>query len=844
MPDTKSNKKKFAVRGMDCPSCVMKLEEGIAHIKGVHTASVNFPLEQVSVDFDPDLVNEDILSEAISRLGYEATPEKAADVKGLRTTTVMVGGMTCAACVRRVEKALAGIPGVQGAAVNLATSRATIVHEGLTDPSEFAEAIGKAGYELLGVQGTMDEDPVEKAREAEFRDLRRKVITGILLSILIFMGSMQEWFPFLSRIPRTQMLVILFLLTTPVVFWVGGRFITGAVKALRQKTSDMNTLVAIGSLSAYGYSTAAILSPGFFPAGPAYPHVYFDGAAMIVTLVLLGRLLEARARGRASRAIKNLVQLRPSVAHVIMDGVERDLPVETLLPGRRVRVKPGERIPADGTVLEGRSSVDESMLTGESLPVEKQAGSAVFAGTVNGNGSIEYETTKTGAETMLSQIIRLVEDAQGSKAPIQRFADRVASVFVPVVLTIAVFTFIIWYLLVPEPAFNRALLNFISVLIIACPCAMGLATPTAVMVGTGLGAESGILIKGGEILEKAHELNTVIFDKTGTLTEGSPRVTDMVPAPGTDEKTLLQAAVSLEAASEHPLARAILEKGREMGIMPAAVGEFSTIPGRGIQGRIGETQFLLGNRGFMNSRGVSTEPMFAELNSLESRGKTPAFVAADDALLGMIALADEPKPTAAAAVALLKKAGLRVGMITGDHAATAQAVGRTVGIDEIHAEVLPGDKAAEIRTLQDRGRVVAMVGDGINDAPALAAADIGISLGAGTDIAKEAGHIILMQDDLTLVPASLLLSYLTMRVIRQNLFWAFFYNSLGIPIAAGILYPLFGIFLNPMFAAAAMALSSVSVVGNSLRLRRLWRKRHHTERNVHTAGRVTLPASS
>jgi Cu+-exporting ATPase len=764
---------------------------------------------------------------AIEDIGYSVMGEKG----GIERTTVVVGGMACAACVRRVEQALQNMRGVRDAQVNLATSRATVIHDGESvTVSDIADVIREAGYEFLGrFEGEM-RDPIEEARRSELKYLTIRVGAGIVLSVLTFMGSMQHWFPFLSFIPRPVMHYLLLLLSTPVVFWVGSLFIVGAFKALRQKTSDMNTLVALGALSAYIYSAVAVIWPRVFAGTGTTPHVYFDGAAMIVTLVLLGRLLEARAKGKTSQAIKNLVELRPIIAHVVKNGEERDVSVEAVIVGDSVRVRPGERIPTDGTVVKGRSTVDESMLTGESIPVEKHEGSRVFAGTVNRSGSIVYETTKVGSETMLAQIIKLVEEAQGSKAPIQRFADKVASVFVPVVITIAVATFVIWYYIVPEPIFSRALLNFVSVLVIACPCAMGLATPTAVMVGTGLGAEQGILIKGGEVLEKTYQIDTVVFDKTGTLTMGAPRVTDIMPSPGTLRDDLLRTAVSLEAVSEHPLAAAILEVGNREGIKPADIEGFSAVPGKGVRGFMKDQSVLLGNMTLMTEENIVIDTMKEEADGLISSGKTLAFVASGGLLTGVIALSDSVKDSAKEAIRRLKKSGLDIVMITGDRRKAAAAIGRETGIDKIVAEVLPQDKTREIRKLRDAGGVVAMVGDGINDAPALAEADVGISIGTGTDIAKEASDITLVKDDLTLVPSAIGLSSVTMKIIKQNLFWAFFYNSLGIPVAAGALYPLFGVFLNPMFAAAAMAFSSVSVVSNSLRLRDVWRRESERER--------------
>jgi len=736
-----------------------------------------------------------------------------------------VGGMTCAACVRRVEKALTVVPGVRDASVNLATGTATVTTEtDAVDSTALEEAVTKAGYEFVGFTGESADDYIEKARGEEMVDLQRRIGVGVILTILIFAGSMQSWFPFLSFVPRRFMLIILTILTLPAVFWVGSRFFTGALKAARQKTSDMNTLVAMGSTAAYGYSAAVALSPSLIiPAGET-AHVYFDGAAMIVTLVLFGRYLEARAKGKASEAITSLFHLKPKTARRIVGETTEDVPVEMLLIGDRVVVKPGERIATDGTVLSGSTAVDESMLTGESIPVEKNAGDSLFGGTINMSGSVVFAVSRIGSETLLSQIIHLVEEAQGGKAPIQRLADAVASVFVPVVIVIGIVTFIIWYTIVPGAGFTDALLRFVSVLIIACPCAMGLATPTAVMVGTGLGAESGILIRGGEVLEHSRALDTIVFDKTGTLTQGVPRVVDIVDTFGADRGTLLSYALSVEMQSEHPLARAIVEAARAEGAATMDVSDFAALSGLGARGQIAGKDVVVGNARLITQI-LGALPDDNKIAELREGGATLAYCAVDGVIAGVFAIADTPRQTARQAVDLLKEKGLTTVMITGDSHAAAQNVARIVGIDHVRAEVLPQDKAEEIRRLQRDGRKVAMVGDGINDAPALATADIGIAMGAGTDIAAEASDITLMRDDLTMVPAAVRLSEATLRVIKQNLFWAFFYNSLGIPVAAGVLYPFFGVLLNPMVAAAAMAFSSVSVVGNSLRLKRIWARR-------------------
>jgi Cu+-exporting ATPase len=736
-------------------------------------------------------------------------------------TTILVGGMTCAACVRRVELAIKAIDGIKDASVNLATARATLIHEpDWAGVEELRQVVSDAGYEFLGVLGESPEDPVEAAHKRELKELKIKFSIGLVLSVVIFMGSMQDWFPWLRSTPRQIMLFCLFVLTTPVVFWVGSRFYVGAFKAARQKTTDMNTLVAVGALSAYLYSALVTFLPRFFAGAGLAPHVYFDGAAMIITLILLGRLLEARAKGKTSMAIKRLMGLKPKTARAIRDGKEIDMPVEAVIKGDLILVRPGEKIPTDGVIVSGSSSIDESMLTGESIPVAKEAGGEVFAATLNKSGSFTFRATKVGAETALAQIVRLVEEAQGSKAPIQRVADKVASVFVPVVFCIAVLTFLIWYFFVPEPIFSRALLNFVSVLIIACPCAMGLATPTAVMVGTGLGAENGILIKGGESLERACKLTTIVFDKTGTLTKGEPEVREILTAQGAEQHDVLKIAVSIEAVSEHPLAQAIIEKGRQEELYPDRVHDFEALSGLGARAVLNGKKCLLGNLRLMEKEAVAMNDFNQKAKRLSSEAKTCVFVAEEGRVVGLIALSDMPKASARATVSSLKEMGLNVAMITGDNKKTAQAVAGAVGIDQALAEVLPGDKADEIRRLQALGQVVAMVGDGINDAPALTTADIGMAIGAGTDVAMEASDITLIKDDLRSVPAAIRLSFRTMRVIKQNLFWAFFYNSLGIPIAAGALYPFFGILLNPVFAAAAMAMSSVSVVSNSLRLRK------------------------
>ena len=739
---------------------------------------------------------------------------------------IHIQGMTCAACVRRVENALKEVEGVVDVSVNLATARATVSHlPRWGGVSALGRAVSEQGYEFLGEFRDESDDPVEKARTRELKELTIKVICGAVLSVIIFFGSMQHWFGFLQKIPRQAMLFSLFVLTAPAVFWVGSRFFAGALKAAKQKTSDMNTLVAVGAFSAYAYSAAATFFPRFFESAGVAPHVYYDGAAMIITLILLGRLLEATATGKTSGAIKKLIGLKPRTAHVLRNGSEVETPVESIQIGDEILVKPGEKVPVDGTVLTGQSTLDESMLTGESMPVSKEPGQKVFAATMNQAGSFTMQATGVGSDTMLAHIIRMVEEAQGSKAPIQRIADKVASIFVPVVFCIAAITFAVWYFLPESGSFSRALINFVSVLVIACPCALGLATPTAIMVGTGLGAQSGILIKGGEALEKIHKLSVVVFDKTGTLTRGEPKVTGITAADGSDEKQVLSVAAALEKSSEHPLATAILKRAAIEQMPVAGAENFLALSGMGARASVDGQPCLTGNRFLMNDQGVSIEHLANAAAELAREGKTVVYVARDKKAIGLIALADLPKPSAKQAVQSLKHRGLKVAMVTGDNAGTAANIASGLGIEQVMAEVLPGSKADAIRKLQNEGEVVAMVGDGINDAPALAAADVGIAIGTGTDVAIEAADITLIRDDLTGVPEAISLSASTMRVIKQNLFWAFIYNIIGIPIAAGVLYPFSGILLNPEFAAAAMAFSSVSVVSNSLRLKRVWKNR-------------------
>ncbi|MBN1882571.1 MAG: copper-translocating P-type ATPase [Deltaproteobacteria bacterium] len=818
---------RLSISGMDCPTCVVRLEEGLKNIPGVEEAQVNFAAESASVSYDPNRVKSTDLVDAVHSMGYTAVEKAAGTGDGMSRVTISVGGMTCAACVRRVEKALEAVEGVSEASVNLATGRVDVRYDvGVADIAAIRAAVRGAGYDFLGVSGGhTDDDPIERMRKKEERDLVTRLIVGIVLTILVFIGSMPMLFPFVRTVPDATRLPLLFLLTTPVLFWVGGRFYRGALKALKQKTADMNSLVAVGTLSAYLYSTVAVLFPRLFSTTGILPHVYFDGAAMIVTIVLLGRFLEARARGRASDAIRRLVDLSPKTARLLREGREEEVPVETLVPGDVVLVRPGEKIPTDGVIESGSTAVDESMLTGESNPVEKRVGDDVFGGTINRTGGVTFTVSKVGSGTMLARIIELVEQAQGSKAPIQRAADRVAAVFVPVVMSIALAAFLVWFFLVPGTTFAQALLIFVSVLIISCPCAMGLATPVAVMVGTGLGAFSGVLIRGGESFERAYRVNTIVFDKTGTLTEGTPRVTDAVAAVGASERELLSAAATAEARSEHPLAAAIVQSAASMGITPDEVSETTALSGLGVRAVTDVGTILAGSNELFSQSGIDDAGMFDVAETYRRAGKSVVFVAKEDALLGFVALRDEPKAESREVVRELILRGVDVVMLTGDNESTAEAIARDLGIEKVVAGVLPEDKARRLANFQGKGRIVAMVGDGVNDAPALAQADVGIAMGAGTDVAIEAADVTLMRNDLTAILSALDLSRMTMRNIKQNLFWAFFYNSLGIPVAAGVLYPVAGIFLSPVMAATAMALSSIFVVSNSLRLRFSWRRR-------------------
>jgi len=812
----KSEKAHIHITGMTCTTCAATIEKGLAETPGVEQANVSFASEKASVEYDPSKVDLTKIKDTISQIGYGVATKKS---------IFPVGGMTCASCVTRVRQALSSVPGVISANVNLASEKATVEYIEGTEIASLRQAVKDAGYELSSEAETLED--VTTAAKREIRAVRNKFILAIALGALILVLGFGPSFvgkPYL-----------MWALATPVQFWAGLRFYRGAWGALKHRTADMNTLIAVGTSAAYLYSMVAILFPSLFVAAGREPSLYFDTAALIIGLILLGRFLEARARGQTSAAIKKLIGIQPKTALVIRDGEEREIPIEDVQVGDLILVRPGERVPVDGIIRQGYSSIDESMITGESIPVEKKASDEVIGATINKTGSFHFEATKVGKDTALAHIIRMVEEAQGSKAPIQRLADVIASYFVPTVIVIAIATFIIWYFLGPAPAFTFALLNFVAVLIIACPCALGLATPTAIMVGTGKGAENGVLIRSAEALERSHKISTVLLDKTGTLTRGEPKVTDIISVPSSSQEEILQLAASAEHGSEHPLGEAIIKAASEKKLKLSPASDFNAVPGHGIEALVEGKKLLLGNLKLIKDKGLSLNGLEKEANRLWEKGKTVMFIALDSQVVGIIAVADTIKPNAKEVLEEMHKMGIETVMLTGDNQRTAEAIAQEVGVDRVLAEVLPEHKSQEVKKLQGEGKIVAMVGDGINDAPALAQADIGIAIGTGTDVAMETGDITLISGDLTGIVTAISLSKRTMRTIKQNLFWAFAYNTALIPVAAGVLYLVFGQsgvpsglhfilgdygFLNPILAAAAMAASSLTVVSNSLRLRR------------------------
>jgi P-type Cu+ transporter len=826
------------VTGMTCAACAARVERRLSRGEGVEAAQVNFATERATVRYDPSSASASSLVELVKSAGYGAR---------LSETRLAIEGLGWAVSAEPVERELLRLPGVLSAGVNLTAGEAHVVYvPDAVAPEEFAGAVARSGYRLAAPIEA--EDPVERERlshEAEYRALRGRFVLAAVAGVIVMLLSMPlmarmghemnvldrllmplaQWvegaIPGVARLSDDVLRWTLLVLTTPVLFWSGRQFFRGAYSGLLHGTADMNTLIALGTGAAYGYSVVATLAPGIFEAAHLPADVYYEAVVMIIALILLGKLLEQRAKGRTSDAIRRLIGLQPATARVVgEDGAEREVPVAQLEAGARIVVRPGERVPVDGVVEDGSSAVDESLLTGESLPVSKSAGDEVIGGTMNGSGAFRFRATRVGRDTALAQIVRLVQRAQASRPPIQRQVDRIAGVFVPIVIVIAIVAFGAWLLLGPSPAFLYALISFVTVLIIACPCAMGLATPTAVMVGTGAGAERGILFRGGESLERAHRIGTVVLDKTGTLTEGRPAVV-AVHATAGDGAALLALTAAVERESEHPLASAIVAAAAARGLEVLHARDFDSFGGRGAEATVDGRRVLVGSARLMRERQVDAAAFDDVAAALAADGATPVHVAIDGEAAGVIGVADAPKPTSAAAVAELRALGVRVIMLTGDNERTARAIAARVGVDEVVADVLPADKARVIRELQaGTGRPVAMVGDGVNDAPALAQADVGISIGTGSDVAIEASDVTLVGGDVGGVAGAIRLSRRTLRVIRQNLFWAFIYNVIGIPVAAGALYPVAGLLLSPVIASAAMALSSVSVVANSLRLGR------------------------
>ncbi|MEW6723996.1 MAG: heavy metal translocating P-type ATPase [Bacillota bacterium] len=787
----------LVVTGLTCAACVKRLEKGLAELPGVSTATVNLATEKAIVVHDESVTIRQ-LHEAVKTIGYDLAIAK---------TRLNIVGMSCAACAARVEKALSRAPGVVSAVVNLATETVSVEYLPMvTGAPELTKAVAEAGYQAVDPATPGEEDTERRAREAEIRRQKRLLVISAILSFPMLLQMTFEIMT-VNPLPLLANPWLQLVLATPVQFMAGWHFYVDGYKSVRGGSANMSVLVALGTSAAYFYSLWVTV----WGRSIGYHHVYYETGAIIITLVLLGKLLEAVAKGRTSEAIRKLMGLQARTARVVRGGVELDVLVEEVEVGEIIIVRPGEKIPVDGEIIEGNSTVDESMLTGESLPVDKKIGDEVVGATINRYGALKFRATRVGRDTALAQIIRIVEEAQGQKAPIQRLANVVSAYFVPAVVGISLLTFVVWYFFLGASVTN-SLLHTVAVLVIACPCALGLATPTAIMVGTGRGAENGILIKGGEHLEKAHSLTTVVLDKTGTITKGQPELTDVLPTTG-DERELLRLVASAERGSEHPLAQAIVAAAQKWGLELAEANQFEAIPGRGVRARVGERDVLIGTRRLIAENQIDLAAILPDVERLEGEGKTAMLVAIDGQLAGVVAVADTVKATSRAAVEALRKMGIEVIMITGDNQRTAEAIARQVGIDRILAEVLPEDKANEVAKLKAAGKVVGMVGDGINDAPALATADVGMAIGTGTDVAMEAADITLMRGDLRGIAAAIKLSRMTMRKIRQNLFWALIYNTLGIPVAAAGL-------LSPILAGAAMAFSSVSVVTNSSLLKR------------------------
>lgn len=792
------------ISGMTCSACANRIEKGLSKIEGVEEANVNYALESSSIVYDPTKTNVNEFKERVERLGFSVVQEKV---------DFDITGMTCASCATRIEKKINEMEGVAKATVNFALETIAVEYDdSQIETGDMVNAVNKMGYELI-----LKQDGLGKVdhKELEIKKQQRKFIFSAILTLPL-LWTMVAHFSFLSFIYLPNILMnpwLQLVLATPVQFIIGAQFYKGAFNALRNKGANMDVLVALGTSAAYFYSL--YLSVEWLNAGSVgSPELYFEASAVIITLIVLGKLFEVRAKGKTSQAIQKLLGLQAKTARILKDGIEKEIPIELVIAGDIIIVKPGEKIPVDGKIIDGRSAIDESMITGESIPIDKVAGDAVIGATINKNGSLQIEATKVGKDTALAQIVKVVEEAQGSKADIQRLADRISGVFVPVVVAIAILTFLIWYFAVTPGDFRSALIPTISILVIACPCALGLATPTSIMAGSGRAAEMGLLFKGGEHLENTRKVDTVVLDKTGTVTKGEPALTDILVTEGFIEDEVFRLIASAENQSEHPLAMAIVKGVVEKGLSLLEVAEFEALPGYGIQAKVSGKDVLVGTRKLMKERGIVVLDSEVAMEKLESEGKTAMLIAVDQKLAGVVAVADTVKETSKEAIARMRALGLDVIMLTGDNQRTAKAIADEVGIDHILAEVLPEQKSDEIKKLQDQGKKVAMVGDGINDAPALVTADIGMAVGTGTDIAIEAADITLMRGDLNSVADAIIMSRKTMRNIKQNLFFAFFYNTVGIPIAA------IG-WLAPWVAGAAMAFSSVSVVLNALRLQKV-----------------------
>ena len=817
-----TQKLKLSIVGMDCAACAISIEKQVRNMDGVKKINVNLTSENAFVEYIPSRVSAQQIADAIGSAGYRV---------GKETLKLGIGGMHCASCVTKIEDELKRTPGVLSASVDLASESALIEYLPSTvQMKPVKQVIDKLGYKTFDSapprngKGEEEMDETQKAHLQEYKSLMRKFIFAAVVSVPILFFSYPQLFGLPAALQEGSetlryIWMAMALITLPVMFWSGSQFYTGAWAGFKNRSANMHTLIAVGISAAWIYSTIAVFFPQIFPK-LSLAGEFYDVVGVVIALVVLGMALEIRAKGKSSEAIKKLIGLQAKTARVVREGKEIDIPVEEVVLDDIVVVRPGEKISVDGVLVEGSSSIDEAMITGEPIPVEKGVNDEVIGGTINKTGSFRFKATNVGKDTALAQIIEMVQQAQSSKAPIQRVVDKVAGYFAPAVMILAILSFIIWFDFGPQPALIYALIVFVTVLIIACPCALGIATPISLMVGVGKGAENGILIRSGSALETAKNINAVVFDKTGTITVGKPSLTDIVTTNGFGENDVLHFAASVEKGSEHPLGEAIIKGAENRGIAVTDASDFNAIPGHGVEANVDGNHILLGNAKLLNDRNIEFEQMKGKSDSLAADGKTPMFVAVEGTLAGIIAVADTVKEDSKEAIAHLKSLGLEVVMITGDNRRTAEAIGRQVGVERVLAEVLPEQKAFNVQKLQQEGKLVAMVGDGINDAPALAQADVGLAIGTGTDVAIEASDITLIKGNLRGVVTAVELSRATMKNIKQNLFGAFFYNTIGIPIAAGLLYPFFGVLLSPIIAGAAMAFSSVTVVTNANRLRR------------------------